>query len=72
MKNYPLTVNQMERADENAIASVISADQLMEAAGMCVFTEISNSGSVIIISKSGKFNNIFNYLADKMKQTLEV
>jgi NAD(P)H-hydrate repair Nnr-like enzyme with NAD(P)H-hydrate epimerase domain len=44
MKNYPLTVNQMERADENAIASVISADQLMEAAGMCVFTEISNSG----------------------------
>jgi NAD(P)H-hydrate repair Nnr-like enzyme with NAD(P)H-hydrate epimerase domain len=61
MKNYLLTVNQMARADENAIASGISADQLIEAAGMCVFTEISNFGSVTITPNSGKFNCIFKF-----------
>jgi NAD(P)H-hydrate repair Nnr-like enzyme with NAD(P)H-hydrate epimerase domain len=60
MKNYLLTVNQTGRADENAIASGIPADQLMEAAGTCVFTEISNSGSVTITPNSSKFNSIFS------------
>ena len=41
MKNCLLTVEQMTRANNTAIAGGIPADQLMEAAGRGVFTEIT-------------------------------
>lgn len=57
MKNCLLTVEQMTKADNSAIAGGIPADQLMEAAGRAVFTEITKRWQprpVLVLCGPGK------------------